>query len=944
MQWRCADGDVQHLNVSTYLGYPSQWQAYPSSPVAHSIYHNIHHDNLASFRSESRRLGLEQAARLESMESMLKKLSNLPRGIDTKTISAAQQLSEIEHMMARVNLSERDIGNQLRIMRTLTFQTRTVRHDAIPLAHKRTFQWVFKGGSNVTWPEQEKTVDAESVGLLDWLTHGDGTFWVSGKPGSGKSTFMKFLADHAATKKALSAWAHPLPVFVGSHYFWISGTAMQKSQEGLLRSLLYDIFSRCPDLIPVSCPARWQAQEDSPWSVAEMCSAIETLSAQAQLPCKFCFFVDGLDEFDGEHLEFCDSLLSMVGSSNVKLCVSSRPWNVFEQALGQDEGRKMYIHDLTKRDVFEYAQDRLQQHPRWRDMGPDTGPANALISAISDKAQGVFLWVFLVTKLLREGLTNYDTFRELQKRLDSFPSDLEPFFMQIVKSVPEFYRERMAESLKIALADPEPLDALIYSFHDMEDFNFPTADTFNSHREHVAKRLNGRCRGLLEMNFMGQIGFLHRTVADFLRTREMSDFLDQNTAPDFGPNMAVLQHYASLIRAATWEDRVELSQCVGKALRYASRAEFERSVTKSALDAAIDTLESAVWNRWPSRSSVAGTEEEASGLLAFRSKVFAQPLTGYLVRKLSGSSNYLLDFRDTGALALLRRSSSTTGGWSPEVVKLVDLILSHGRGPNQAVAGTGDTVWSSFLSELMPVCDRDGDVLRVSMGPRFSSALQLDLLPLFLRHDANPNVPLRDMRPPGNRYKHITFPLDRLLAIVPYVPSEAGMEHSFLEAIRAFLAKGAVVSQYQEVTGLEDQFLMGIYMGETHEHPCVGFFEGVEKSLAATDARKSFFQNVTRCVLSRARDAWWPLDKYEVTLDRMGLSNTTDSEGDYDEMVGRNVFGSGRDPGTTNMKVPGGGACPPTLDISSKRRLNLDDDDGEGLGDPQSKSKKTRKI
>lgn len=515
--------------------------------------------------------------------------------------------------------------------------------------------------------------------------------------------------------------------------------------------------------------------------------------------------------------------------------------------------------------------------------------------------------------------------------------------MQIVKSVPEFYRERMAEALKIALADPEPLDALIYSFHDMEDFNLPTADTFDSHREHVAKRLNGRCRGLLEMNFMGQIGFLHRTVADFLRTREMSDFLDQNTAPDFGPNMAVLQHYASLIRAATYDDRVELSQCVGKALRYASRAEFERSVAKSALDAAIDALESVVSYEWPSHSSVAGTEEEDSGLLAFRSKVFAQPLTGYLMRKLAGSSNYLLDFRDTGALALLRRSSSTTGGWSPEVVKLVDLILSHGRGPNQAIAGTGDTVWSSFLSELMPVCDRDGDALRVSMGPRFGSALQLDLLPLFLRHDANPNVSLHDMRPPGNRYKHITFPLDRLLAIAPYVPSDAGMEHSFLEAIRAFLAKGAVVSQYQEVTEFKNQFLMDIYMDETHEHPCVGFFEGAEKSLAVNDARKLFFQNVTRCVLSRARDAWWPLDKYEVTLNRMGLSNTTDSEGDDDEIVGRDVYGSGSDPGA-DMKVLGGGACPPTSDVSSKRRLDFDDVDGKGLRDPPSKFKKKRKI
>ncbi|KAK0610908.1 hypothetical protein B0T14DRAFT_570839 [Immersiella caudata] len=805
-----------------------------------AIYHNIHHDNLVNFRSESRRLGLEQSTRLESIETMLKKLSKLPRVSSTERIPVAQKLSEIEHMMARVNLSEHDLANQLRIMRTLTFETRTVRHDAIPLAHKRTFQWVFAPGPNTPCSDSTKTVDAESVGLLEWLAQGDSTFWVSGKPGSGKSTFMKFLADHDATKKALAAWAHPLPVFVGSHYFWISGTTMQKSQEGLLRSLLYGIFSRCPDLMSVACPARWQTKEDTPWTVTEMRFVIDTLSAQDQLPCKFCFFIDGLDEFDGEHLEFCDSLLSMTRSPN-------------------DEGRKLYIHDLTKHDVFEYAQDRLQQHPRWKQMRSKTGQTNALINAISDKAQGVFLWVFLVTKLLREGLTNYDTFRELQKRLDTFPSDLEPFFMQIIKSVPDFYREKMAEALKIALADPEPLEALIYSFHDMEDFDLPTADTFNSRREHVAKRLNGRCRGLLEMNPMGQIGFLHRTVADFLRTRDMSTFLNENTTPNFAPNMEVLQHYASLIRAAAYDDRVELSHCVGKALQYASRAEFEKPVSMPALDAAIDTLEYVVSNQWPNRSSVAGMEEENSGVLAFRSRVFAQPLTGYLMRKLARGSSYLLDFRSPGALALLRGPCYMAGGWSPEVVKLVDQVLEHGKGPNQPIAGTGYTVWSSFLAELMPV--HDGDTLRVSVGPRFCSALQLDLLSLFLRHGAAPNVPLYDAQQPGKRYIHKTFPLDRLLAVAPFVPSDASMEHCFLEAFRTFLAKGAKFSMYDASLGFGSQFSMDMDMEETHEHPCITFFRESDASLARDDSRKSFFQELMRSILSKAQDAGWPLDE-----------------------------------------------------------------------------------
>lgn len=103
------------------------------------------------------------------------------------------------------------------------------------------------------------------------------------------------------------------------------------------------------------------------------------------------FFIDGLDEFDGKHIDFCESLLSMAGSPSLKLCVSSRPWNIFEESFGKDERRKIYIHELTRRDITEYVHDWLHRHPRWRGMGSETARAHALVSAITEKAQGVFL-------------------------------------------------------------------------------------------------------------------------------------------------------------------------------------------------------------------------------------------------------------------------------------------------------------------------------------------------------------------------------------------------------------------------------------------------------------------------------------------------------------------------------------------------------------------------
>ncbi|KAK3899010.1 hypothetical protein C8A05DRAFT_46814 [Staphylotrichum tortipilum] len=472
--------------------------------------------------------------------------------------------------MSRVRLSERDVTKELAIVRSLGFESRTVRHGSIPLAHKETFEWAVRTRPDLNPRTAMSNTDprGDKPKLLEWSKHGDNAFWVSGKPGSGKSTFMKFIADHPATRSALAHWAHPLRVVVASHYFWSSGTEMQKSLQGLLKTLLYDIFRNCADLIPVTCPSRWAAQKEEgqpPWTLPELRLALGALSAQTQIPCKFCFFIDGLDEFDGEHIDFCESLTAMMNSPNIKLCVSSRPWNVFADAFGQDEQRKIYIHELTRADILRYARDRLHQHPRWTLFGSQAAQANLLVESIADKAHGVFLWVFIVTRLLREGLTNDDTLSELRRRLESFPSDLEPFFKQIVESVPEFYRTKMAEALRMAVAAVRPLDAIIYSFHDEEESDdctvdgeltwglpiFPYgAEAWNARRERIARRLNGRCRGLLEPNSSGEIDFLHRTVADFLRTRQMSDFLRANSASDFSPSFAIFKAYASWIKAA----------------------------------------------------------------------------------------------------------------------------------------------------------------------------------------------------------------------------------------------------------------------------------------------------------------------------------------------------------------------------------------------------------
>lgn len=180
------------------------------------------------------------------------------------------------------------------------------------------------------------------------------------------------------------------------------------------------------------------------------------------------FFVDGLDEYDGDHVAICDTFKELVESSpDIKMCVASRPWNEFQQAFGLSRW-SVYVHDLTREDIRKYMHSRLSEHPSWKKVAERSPETRQLIDMIVQRAEGVFLLVFLVTKQLREGLNNYDSLRDLIRRVESFPPDLEKVFRDLLESVDDFCHEKMSAILQIALTAKEPLNLSIYAFQEQE--------------------------------------------------------------------------------------------------------------------------------------------------------------------------------------------------------------------------------------------------------------------------------------------------------------------------------------------------------------------------------------------------------------------------------------------------------------------------------------------
>lgn len=402
------------------------------------------------------------------------------------------------------------------ILRSLRFPSIKVRHDLIKPAHAETFGWVFRNTSST---------------FNKWLLSGDGIYWIQGKAGSGKSTLMRFMSEHPECQSVLAEWAGDATLHTGSYFFWNAGNSMQKSQRGLLQTLLYQVLKEVPELIEQVCPQIWKQQDGQEdgiyWTRDELFAAFERLPTIALASTKFCFFVDGLDEYSGNHQDLVHLIEELSKLPSIKLCVSSRPWNVFQNSFGQNDGSQLKLEDLTRDDIKSYVHKHLQLRSSERGY-------QQILMDIVDRAQGVFLWVSLVVDSLLKGLSNNDSILDMQRRLDEFPSTLEKYFKHMIENIEPFYREDTIQFFELAVNSLQQLPLLAFKFlQDEKDKNYSAVDAavrpfsvaeIDNFVKTMKLRLNARCGDLLEVRqdtgedlyaFKYKVHFLHRTVRDF---------------------------------------------------------------------------------------------------------------------------------------------------------------------------------------------------------------------------------------------------------------------------------------------------------------------------------------------------------------------------------------------------------------------------------------------
>jgi hypothetical protein len=592
---------------------------------------------------------------------------------------------------------------------------------------------------------------------------------------------MKFLCRDPRLHAALTLWAGDAKLLILRFCFWNAGSDLQKSQEGLFRSLLYQILDQAPSL----GSELFREHYKTPALVAQFPSfhelrrGIQGFMDLKAGSFKVAILIDGLDEFEATNMtmpELAELFVNATRSTHIKALLSSRPLAAFKGAFKKEP--RLRLDQLTHDDITAYVDDKIVGHPRIAGLSTDhAGEVQALIDEIVSSASGVFLWVKLVVRSLLEGLDNFDHIPDLQKRLRLLPKDLEALFRHMLRHIPDEYKTESSEMFQIVRryndrARHTP-SALTLKFAEEAESTVLTASIKPIaigqrlwYDEVVAGRLRSRCVGLLEIRQRNHIGspnpvacveYLHKSVAEFLAKDNIWDNITTHTCKaKFDANTALLRSFVMQVKCAEIEKEHHYYMMFSLLERAMIFAEMAEKSTGFASTTLLDELDRTCRSHlqalrsnfprnsdsilayvkiefWSGRSIFDGDDadcEQEPWDDNFLALATTYGLTLYNGVKLQEYGQQVFQW---GIVPLLdyacfpRVGFRTLTDWKFSRAEIVEMFLQHGADPNGKSDCAPRTVWQKAL--------------RIQLLDPYS---WVTLLMLLVQHGADANAYLEE--------------------------------------------------------------------------------------------------------------------------------------------------------------------------------------------------------
>lgn len=487
------------------------------------------------------------------------------------------------------------------IMDALQFSSMDSREHAISEPFERTYDWIF---------DLDPRLSNEGVQMWpsfpNWLENKNAaTYWITGKPGSGKSTMMKFIMNSPALGRHLQQWSAGGLVHKIRYYAWKPGQKLDKSKEGLMRTLLYQMVTADPGLTPYLFPRRWTlfhmirtVEKDNfpPLTTEELEESVYRLADHTGgSPSRVILMIDGLDEFDEAPAEIC-AMLQRIGShESIKVCAASRPWPQFTDTFANSP--QMQMHDVTRPAMSTFVDGHFRGELAFQHLNQVySNGGDRLLSELVEKSQGVFLWLSLVTRMLLGAMVDGESLVELQRVLSSLPSEIKTLYDAMFAAIPEHLLPSTSAILRLCRTPPTPIHWLtLWLADELREAPITIELAQNSFDRDAVKaalkrRLSARTRGILEIvDHNGTVVYLHRSVAEWMELHRVWQQVNSWSPSTFDPHYCLAGAETVLLG---WENP-ELSSMwarAERALSHASQIDQNRT-SDEAITAVLDRLD-----------------------------------------------------------------------------------------------------------------------------------------------------------------------------------------------------------------------------------------------------------------------------------------------------------------------------------------------------------------
>ena len=394
----------------------------------------------------------------------------------------------------------------LACLQSLFFREMTSRSKEVDKAAGNTCSWILNSITYRQWSDQ-------SCGLL----------WIKGKPGAGKSTLLKYIVGSANLDTGQ-------PWILLSFFFHGRGRPIQRSELGLLRSLLHQLAGQIPNILlrltdeyTRRCEACGKYEDKWFWEVEDLKTFLRSYVSEVATTHRIQIYVDALDECGEKAAVDLVNFLKSIRTS-CSICFSCRHYPITNLMDGELE---ICVEDNNSKDIETYLNYRMEEAVPHQKLAEFAAVRHHILS----NGSGVFQWVKLVTDQFLKSMRQGKSLKTIRTEIQALPPTLEDLYHQLLGGLNVSDKSQTLKLMQwiyfalrpVTLGELRIAMAIDSNVEYTQKRQCQESETYARTEQAMRLHVLDLSRGLVEFvrhdDTSSVAQFIHQSVNDYLRER-----------------------------------------------------------------------------------------------------------------------------------------------------------------------------------------------------------------------------------------------------------------------------------------------------------------------------------------------------------------------------------------------------------------------------------------